>query len=153
MHRTPPEREFGRRWPATAPSSPRSPSATGPLIVGLDSNHWSLSTELDTTAGDVKSPFAIENQFFSAHPQHHLRDALTAYLRENPAAYNRLIKVRPNGPLEVTYKRGKTLDRFDYIMVSDDFRVDDISHDYEGARGAGSDAGLVSAVLSPLSSP
>ena len=53
-------------------------ATSGPLIVGLDSNHWSLSTELDMPAGDAKSPFATENQFFSAYPQHRLRDALTA---------------------------------------------------------------------------
>ena len=125
---------------------------TGPLIVGLDSDHWSLSADLDIADGDSTSPFAIENQFFSSRPQHRLRDALPAYLRENPDAYNRLIKARPHGPLEVTDKRGKTLDRFDYIMVSDDFHVDDISHDYEGARGAGSDHGMVSALLSQHSS-
>lgn len=122
----------------------------GPLVVGLDSNHWSLSTDLDLVDHDPESPFAFENQFFSGHPQHRLRDALNVYLRENPRAYEELIARRPNGPLEVTYKRGHTLDRFDYIMVSDDFHVDEIAHDFEGAREAGSDHGLVSAVLSRL---
>ena len=125
-------------------------ATAGPLVVGLDSNHWSPSTDLDLVDHDPESPFAAENQFFSGDPQHRLRDALNVYLRENPDAYEKLIARRPNGPLEVTYKRGHSLDRFDYIMVSDDFHVDDIAHDFEGAREAGSDHGLVSAVLSRL---
>jgi endonuclease/exonuclease/phosphatase family metal-dependent hydrolase len=120
----------------------------GPLVVGLDSNHWSLRTDLDLVDHNADSPFAFENQFFSGDPQHRLRDALNVYLRENRDVYEELINRRPNGPLEVTYKRGGTLDRFDYIMVSDHFHVDEISHDFEGAREAGSDHGLVSAVLS-----
>jgi endonuclease/exonuclease/phosphatase family metal-dependent hydrolase len=120
----------------------------GPLVVGLDSNHWSLSTELDLAGHDPGHRFAVEHQFFSRNPQHRLRDALNVYLRNNPDAYAALIRLRPSGPLEVTYKRGATLDRFDYIMVSDDLHVDAISHDFDGACGAGSDHGLVSAVLS-----
>jgi hypothetical protein len=123
-------------------------ATAGPLVVGLDSNHWSLSTNLDLVDHDANSPRAVENQFFSGHPQHRLRDALNVYLREEPRCIRKLINRRPNGPLEVTYKRGDTLDRFDYIMVSDDFHVDEISHDFEGAREPGSDHGLVSAVLS-----
>jgi hypothetical protein len=123
-------------------------ATAGPLVVGLDSNHWSLSTDLDLIDYDADSPFAVENQFFSGDPQHRLRDALIVYLRENRDAYEKLLNCRPNGPLEVTYKRGDLLDRFDYIMVSDDFDVDEISHDFEGAREPGSDHGLVSAVLS-----
>ena len=119
----------------------------GPLVVGLDSNHWSLSTDLDLVEHDADSPFAVENQFFGRDPQHRLRDALIAYLRENRDTYDELIRRRPDGPLEVTYKRGDTLDRFDYIMVSDELHVDEISHDFEGAREAGSDHGFVSAVL------
>jgi hypothetical protein len=128
-------------------------ATAGPLVVGLDSNHWSLSTVLDLVDHDANSPFAFENQFFSGDPQHRLRDALIVYLREHRDAYEKLISLRPNGPLEVTYKRGGTLDRFDYIMVSDDFCVDEISHDFAGAREAGSDHGLVSPVLSRVASP
>jgi hypothetical protein len=59
-------------------------ATAGSLVVGLDSNHWSLSADLDLVDHDPESPFAFENQFFSGHPQHRLRDALNVYLRENP---------------------------------------------------------------------
>ena len=123
-------------------------ATAGPLVVGLDSNHWSLSTELDLVDPDPESPFAFEHQFFGSDPQHRLRDALIVYLRENPDAYETLLALRPRVPLEVTYKRGQTLDRIDYIMVSEDFHVDEIAHDFEGAHEVGSDHRLVSAVLS-----
>ena len=127
-------------------------ATAGPLVVGLDSNHWSLSTDLDLVEHDAHSPIAAENQFFSGEPRHRLRDALIVYLREHRDAYEKLISLRPNGPLAVTSKRGGTLDRFDYIMVSDDFHVNEISHDFAGARETGSDHGLVAAVLSQVSS-
>lgn len=119
----------------------------GPLVVGFDSNHWSLGTDLQLGGYDAASPCSVKNQFFSATPQHRLRDALLVHLRQSPEFYERLLQQRPNGPLEVTYKRGATLDRFDYIMVSDELDVDDISHDFDGACKAGSDHGLVSVLL------
>jgi exonuclease III len=119
----------------------------GPLVVGFDSNHWSLRTDLQLGGYDPASPFSVENQFFSATPQHRLQDALLIYLRKNPELYATLLQQRPNGPLEVTYKRGATLDRFDYIMVSDEVEVHDIYHDFDGACSAGSDHGLVSVLL------
>jgi exonuclease III len=119
----------------------------GPLVVGFDSNHWSLRTDLDLGEYDPGSPFSVENQFFSTTPQHRLQDALIVHLRQNPELYERLLHQRPDGPLEVTYKRRGTLDRFDYIMVSDELEVDDISHEFDGARRAGSDHGLVSVLL------
>src|SRR5581483_8510659 len=109
-----------------------------PLVVGLDSNHWSLAIDLDLDVYDATGPFAVENQFFSRDPQHRLRDALILYLREHPERYEELVRLRPTGPLEVTYKRGKTLDRFDYIMVSNELRVIDITNDFPGATSAGS---------------
>jgi endonuclease/exonuclease/phosphatase family metal-dependent hydrolase len=123
----------------------------GPLVVGMDSNHWSRETSLDLADHDPKHPFAVEHQFFGRSPQHRLRDALRVFLLEHPDAYAKLVAVRPNGPLEVTYKRGRTLDRFDYLMISDEYFVRDITHDYNGAREAGSDHGLVSADLAAAS--
>ena len=76
-------------------------ATAGPLVVGLDSNHWSLSTDLDLVDNDANSRFAVENQFFSGGPQHRLRDALNVYLREHRDAYEKLISLRPNGPLRL----------------------------------------------------
>jgi hypothetical protein len=76
-----------------------------------------------------------------------LRDALLVYLRERPEAHAEAVRLRPDGPLAVTYKHGDTLDRFDYLMISEDMDVLAITHDYEGDRTGGSDHGLVSARL------
>ncbi len=120
----------------------------GPLVVGLDSNHWSEGTELEPPPRpDDGERFAEENRFFSADPQHRLRDSLLVYLRAHPDAYAKAMEARPNGPLEVTYKHGNTFDRFDYLMISDEIAVLDIRHDYEGALRAGSDHGFVTARL------
>jgi hypothetical protein len=120
----------------------------GPLVVGLDSNHWSGGTELESPAAPAPgSRFEEENRFFSAEPQHRLRDALLVYLREHPEAHAEAVQLRPDGPLAVTYRHGDTLDRFDYLMISEDMDVLTISHDYEGDRTGGSDHGFVAARL------
>jgi endonuclease/exonuclease/phosphatase family metal-dependent hydrolase len=121
---------------------------TGPLVAGIDSNHWSLGTDLDLAPYDPTEPaFAVENRFFASEPEHRLRDALLDWLRANPKEYRRCLELRPDGPLEITYKRGATCDRFDYLMISDEFRVCRMTYDYEGATAAGSDHALVSAAL------
>jgi hypothetical protein len=120
----------------------------GPLVVGLDSNHWSEGTDLELLpAPKPGEQFEEENRFFSADPQHRLRDALLVYLRSHPDAYAEILRLRPGGPLEITYKHGATLDRFDYLMISEELAVLDIRHDYEGDRTGGSDHGFVSARL------
>jgi endonuclease/exonuclease/phosphatase family metal-dependent hydrolase len=120
----------------------------GPLVVGLDSNHWSPGNELDLpeppAAGDR---YENEKRFFSRVPGHRLRDAFIQYLRRNPAVYEDAVRSRPNGPLAVTYIRAGTEDRFDYIFTSEDFVPVDMTHDYDGAERAGSDHALVVADL------
>ncbi len=122
-------------------------SIDGPLIAGMDTNHWSLNIDLELGAFDSKSRHAIENQFFSSDPQHRLRDALLDHLRSHPAEYEEVKRIRPEGPLAVTHRRGKTDDRFDYINVSDEFIVDRVFHYWEDAAAgiSGSDHGLVQA--------
>ena len=121
---------------------------SGPLVAGIDSNHWSLRTDLGLAPHDPNEPaFEVENQFFASEPQHRLRDALLDWLRTHPEEYAKCLELRPRGPLEITYKRGATYDRFDYLMISDELRVRGMTHDYEGATAAGSDHAFVSAAL------
>ena len=115
----------------------------GPLIVGMDANHGSLGTSLDPGDPQPDHEHALEIEFFSNRPGHGLSDAFLSHLRSNPDAYNEILRTRPDGPLAVTYTHGGTADRYDYIMVSGEFAVVDVTHDYEGALGAGSDHGLV----------
>lgn len=120
----------------------------GPVILGFDSNHWSVSTDLESPDVENKdSSFYLEKSFFGASPPHQLRDALIDYFWQDNAAYQRAIRERPNGPLAVSYIRGSssnpTEDRFDYIFVSDDIEVSYCRYDYEGAKNARSDHGIV----------
>jgi endonuclease/exonuclease/phosphatase family metal-dependent hydrolase len=122
----------------------------GPLVVGLDSNHWSRTTALDPPPPPLPDdPFEVEDRFFSDEPQHQLRDALVEYLRQNRRRHDEIVRERPDGPLEITYIRGhgKTPDRFDYLMISDTFGVDSITHDWRATTEGRSDHALVSATL------
>jgi endonuclease/exonuclease/phosphatase family metal-dependent hydrolase len=119
----------------------------GPLIVGMDANHPSPGISLDPTDPHPDHEHELEIEFFSCEPGHRLSDALLAYFRANPRAYDKVLRERPEGPLAVTYTHGRTADRYDYIMVSPEFDVVDILHDYDGALEAGSDHGFVSAQL------
>lgn len=122
-------------------------AATGPIVAGIDSNHWSLSAELDGEAFVPGSRWDLENQFFSRTPQHRLRDVLIDYLRSHPGEYRLRKRERPGGPLDITFKRGKTYDRFDYIFVSDEISVRRVSHLWKEGGVGGSDHGMVLADL------
>ena len=123
----------------------------GPLVAGLDTNHWSPGVDLDLPPFDPlrEDRYAVETQFFSGEPQHRLRDAYLDYLRDQPHELAEIVNERREGPLAVTYNRSGTDDRFDYIMISDEFQVDRVEHhwDPQTKSYAGSDHGLVSAKL------
>ena len=80
-------------------------------------------------------------------PQHGLRDAYLDHLTQNPAEYEDALRLRPDGPLAVSYVRGSkaspTADRFDYVFVSPEIVVRSCRYDYEGAVACGSDHGSV----------
>lgn len=124
----------------------------GPLVAGLDSNHWSPGIDLDLPPPpEPGDPFEVENRFFSREPQHRLRDALIVYLRSHPAVFNDVRRSRPEGPVAISHVRGhgatRIPDRFDYLMVSDECDVLEVTYDYRGAVNAGSDHALVCAQL------
>jgi endonuclease/exonuclease/phosphatase family metal-dependent hydrolase len=126
--------------------------AEEPMVVGLDSNHWTEGSTLDLPeAPHPDDPFEAEQRFFSREPQHRLHDAFLVYLRKNRSVYERIVEAHPDGPLAVTYvrgsKRSRIPDRFDYLMVSEGIEVIDMDHDYEGGISAGSDHAVVSARL------
>lgn len=73
-------------------------------------------------------------------------------LSDHPVDHERQERLRPDGPLQPTYRRGATLDRFDYIMVSEDFTVTDVFSEFDTESGmgpAGSDHAFLSARLQP----
>lgn len=123
-------------------------TVSGPIVLGFDSNHWSLSVDLEPPhVPNSKDRWLLENQFFGNNALHRLRDAYLDHLREHPAEYEEIKERRPHGPLAVSYIRNGTEDRFDYIFVSDEVRVSRCSYNYEAAKAAGSDHGIVVADL------
>ena len=125
---------------------------SGPIILGFDGNHWNRSVDLEPEhipASD--DPWLLENLFFGSNRVHRLRDAFLDHLRVRPAEHEEIKKRRPHGPLAVSYIRGSkanpTEDRFDYVFITDELSVTECSYDYQGAKAAGSDHGIVTADL------
>lgn len=127
-----------------------------PLVVGMDANHWETSAELGLEPAPAPdSKYFVENGFFSSDAPHRLQDSLRAYLAEHPEEYANVRAQRPEGPLAVTYVRGRgdarTADRFDHLMVSPGYEVSAVVTDYDGATAAGSDHAYVEATLATAS--
>ena len=125
---------------------------SNPVVLGFDSNHWNLRTELEPAEPPNESDrWYEENLMFSRTPQHRLRDAYLDHLRANPHEYDEILRLRPGGPLAVSYVRGSKArpieDRFDYIFVSPGVEVRSCVYEYDGAVATGSDHGSVCADL------
>lgn len=123
-------------------------TTSGPIVLGFDGNHWNLSVDLEPEyIAESDSPWYLENRFFGSNKNHRLRDAFLDYLREHPLEYEEIVKLRPHGPLAVSYVRGSgkkpVEDRFDYVFVSDEIDVRGCFYNYEGAIDAGSDHAIV----------
>lgn len=114
------------------------------IVLGCDANYWNHRTELDlpVVTPEVAAEDPVE-AFFSANAGPNLQDTLLAYFRQDAEAYAEAVAARPNGPLAISYKRGSTYDRFDYVLVSPKFEVLACRYDYEGAKAAGSDHGII----------
>ncbi len=127
----------------------------GPVVVGMDTNAWSDTTNDPFTAViDAENPQAAIDEFLlgiGTYGQHGLRDAWVAWLAEHPADLARIRALRPQGPLAVTYRRGSAnypvADRFDRIYTSSHLEVEQVSHHFDEGIGAGSDHGPVIATL------
>lgn len=145
-------RAIERKMAAYRALNHRLQRVSAPAVAGMDANHWNLGTGLaPLDPPDTSDPFYDEQRFFSTAADHGLVDALLVYLRARPQEHKKRIEQRPDGPLEITHRRGGRgrLDRFDYLMISGDLDVEAVSHDFAGSCRAGSDHGLVSATLTP----
>jgi hypothetical protein len=82
---------------------------------------------------------------------HDLRDAYRDVLRRDPGRRADVLDRWPDGPLATSYVsgdgRGASPCRYDHVLVSPDFEVDDVRHLYDEALAAGSDHALVLAEL------
>ena len=93
---------------------------------------------------------------FALTNAHRLKDALRLWLDHHPEEMERTRAERPEGPLAVSHRTGKTRDRpgterrFDAVWVSQHFGVDRVLYPYELSIAARSDH---SAVIADLSWP
>jgi hypothetical protein len=118
------------------------------VVVGMDANA-PKSDHPDITRNTWWWPG--EPLLLGSAPIHHLMDAFRSFLATHPAELTAIKQLRPNGPLEITHVRGKSLKRtpcrYDFIYCTPSTIVDSISHLYERSLAAGSDHALVMADL------
>lgn len=82
---------------------------------------------------------------------HGLRDVFREWVERSPERLDAIRTDRPDGPLAVSYRRGRgerAVDcRYDVILASPEIRGEGAGYEYEGAVMAGSDHALVWADL------
>jgi hypothetical protein len=122
------------------------------VLVGMDANAWLDESPYTTpTWADTHPQASVMRFFFDEPPEHGLRDAFRVWLGEHPEELAEIKRRRPNGPLALTFVRGRNkpvADRFDVIMIPRTLQVDTIEHNYEDAVAVGSDHAYVLAELS-----
>jgi endonuclease/exonuclease/phosphatase family metal-dependent hydrolase len=133
----------------------------GPVIFGADTNtpetdhpdfaltrcHWHTGhPKLDP--GELG-----EDALTGPDRLHPLTDCLRLWFEANPEELDVVRLERPDGPLAISHRTGKTKARlgnprrFDSIWISDDFEVTSVDYDYDAAISAGTDHALVTAQL------
>ena len=126
------------------------------VVVGIDGNAW-IDTACDDRFAARPTPvppddpqLAVGEFFYDGPKRHGLQDVYREWLHQDPARLDAIRSRRPNGPLAVTFVRGttrKVADRFDAIMASEAFTVQQVEHSYEDSVSAGSDHSYVLARL------
>ncbi len=119
-----------------------------PVIVGMDRNgpkHERFDPEeTEWWAED-------EPTLFAADAPHGLRDVLVTLYAQDPERLAAARAARPDGPLEVSYVEQRTDPpiprRYDVILASPEWAVEDVTYDFVGAVEAGSDHGMVQVAL------
>jgi len=119
-----------------------------PLVFGMDANtpkvdHPDISQNLWW--------WKDESVLLGPHTAHTLKDALKVYLAAHPEEMEGIRTLRPQGPLAISYTRGRgkqlTPCRYDLISITPDIMVENVRYFYEEALHAGSDHALVVADL------
>jgi endonuclease/exonuclease/phosphatase family metal-dependent hydrolase len=119
-----------------------------PTIVGIDANtpkvdHPELARSVWWNAG--------EERLLGVDRIHRLRDVYREVVERDAALSASTVASRPDGPLAVSYRRGRGVRavdcRYDVILVSSDIAVCSGGYEYEVAVAAGSDHALVWAEL------
>ncbi|GEM_PF-1488330 len=126
------------------------------VVVGIDGNAW-IDTACDDPFDSPAIPKtrddpqqAVSEFFYDGTERHGLQDVYRVWLHQDPARIDAIRSRRSLGPLAVTFVRGttrKVADRFDAIMASRAFPVQQVDHSYEDSVSAGSDHSYVLALL------
>ena len=126
------------------------------VVVGIDGNAW-IDTACDKRFSTRPTPvppdgpqLAVSKFFYDGPERHGLQDVYREWLHQDSARIDAIRSRRPLGPLAVTFVRGtthKVADRFDAIMASPAFAVQQVEHSYEASVSAGSDHSYVLAQL------
>lgn len=119
-----------------------------PTIVGMDANAPKFE-RLDPAETEWWN--ADEPLLFGEERTHDLRDVFREVVSSDPERWSELAERAPEGPLAVSYDRGKgdrhIPCRYDVILASPEFAVEHVEYRYEEALEAGSDHGLIEAAL------
>ena len=115
-------------------------SRTGPTIAGLDRN----GPKYEHPDGSVQLWPHDAPELLGPDPAHRCRDALSVLYEREPHRCEQAAAQRPDGPLAVSYIRGRagqrqTRCRYDTVYVSEHVTVDDVRYLYEESIAAGSD--------------
>ncbi len=121
---------------------------TRPTVVGMDANSpkWDRWDLADTEFWNDR-----EATLHGVQRAHDLRDVWRDYLDRHPDEAASLRRERPEGPLTVSFVRGRgsrrTSCRYDLVYASPEIEVEEVTYRYDDAVEAGSDHGLVLAEL------
>ena len=128
-----------------------------PVIIGMDANSPAVDhPDLEKTEChfDWLGPRHFERALLGPEARHRQFDVWRRWLEEHPDAMASVVTDRPEGPLAVSHRTGRTQSRegnpqrFDHILATEgDFRVFAAAYDYDGGLAAGSDHALVTATL------
>jgi hypothetical protein len=119
-----------------------------PTVVGIDAN---TPREDRPRLSECVWWNEDEPLLLGAERVHDLRDAYRDVLRRDPARRAEILERHPDGPLAVSHLRGRgrarTPCRYDHVLVSPAFEVDEVEYRWDDAVEAGSDHALVVAHL------
>ena len=114
------------------------------VILGIDAN----SPKFDNpNLEKTEWHWDEEEVLLGKNVNHNLIDSYRSFLDKNPDIYKKIIELRPNGPLEISYMRGAAGRvvpcRYDFILADKSFDVEKVEYLYQESVASGSDHSLV----------
>lgn len=123
---------------------------TTAALAGIDRN----GPKYERSDGSLELWPPDAPELLGEEPAHPFRDVLTTLHARRPELREQLASVRPDGPLALSYVRGRkgqrqTPCRYDVVYASHHFDVIDVQYRYGEAVAAGSDHAAVTTTLEP----